>query len=406
MSIATLGLLQDLQLPQTPVPAPTRSAAPPVKVLHLINGEHFAGAERVQDLLALRLPEFGYAVNFVALKRGEFAERKTSTAPVSELAMRNGWDLRPALQLRKWVQEQGIELLHSHTVRSALIARTLATLTGLPWVHHLHSPTLRDTDQSTRNRWNAWLEKICLSTADRILCVSESLRAYAATAGFPVHRISVVRNGVPDQGPLTTRPSPAGVWKLGMVALFRPRKGLEVLLQALAELRSEGHALHLTALGKFESPEYEQSIQKLVQQYQLQSHITWKGFVTGIPAELKQLDALVLPSLYGEGLPMVILEAMAAGLPVVATRVEGVTEALQDGIDGLIAEPQSASDLAAKLRELFTGRHDWQTLRTNAYRRFVLEFSDQAMAAGVADAYRQVLAQRSANTQSPSRQLR
>jgi len=113
-----------------------------------------------------------------------------------------------------------------------------------------------------------------------------------------------------------------------------------------------------------------------------------------VPLALSKLDVMLLPSLYGEGLPMVVLEAMAAGLPVVATAVEGTPEAIRDGVDGLLAEPASAASLAAQVERLVTGEFNWHACAAAARVRHAEAFSDWAMSRGVADVYRQVLAER------------
>ncbi|MBN1591036.1 MAG: glycosyltransferase family 4 protein, partial [Pirellulales bacterium] len=99
----------------------------------------------------------------------------------------------------------------------------------------------------------------------------------------------------------------------------------------------------------------------------------------------------VLPSLFGEGLPMVILEAMASGVPVVASRVEGIPETVRDQRDGLIVEPGDPRSLARAVRKFIDGRVDWDVLRQSALRRHAELFSDHAMAAGTAEVYRRVL---------------
>ena len=78
-------------------------------------------------------------------------------------------------------------------------------------------------------------------------------------------------------------------------------------------------------------------------------------FPSDVPAELGAMDLLVLPSLFGEGLPMVVLEAMAAGVPVVATRVEGVPEAIGDGVNGVLAAAGHAADLARAIARVVRG---------------------------------------------------
>lgn len=180
-------------------------------------------------------------------------------------------------------------------------------------------------------------------------------------------------------------------WTLGTVALFRPRKGMEVLLEALAELRAQGLPVRLRAVGGFETPEYEREVKFLAEKLGLADAIDWTGFTEDVDRELAEMDLFVLSSLFGEGLPMVVLEAMAAGVPVVATRVEGVPEAIRDRRDGLLAEPGDPGSLARAIGRVVRGEVDWHALRTTARKRHADTFSDRSMAAGVADVYRRVL---------------
>ena len=103
------------------------------------------------------------------------------------------------------------------------------------------------------------------------------------------------------------------------------------------------------------------------------------------------MDAFVLPSLYGEGLPMVVLEAMAVGIPVVATEVEGVPEVISDKEHGLLVKPGSVDELSQALALLVSGEVNAELLRMNAHQRQKEYFSDASMAKGVAQVYRKVL---------------
>ena len=172
-----------------------------------------------------------------------------------------------------------------------------------------------------------------------------------------------------------------------MVALFRPRKGLEVLLEALAGIRNLGHDVRLTAVGPFETTAYQTQILKRVTQAGLDQAIRWRGFQSDVPRELVGCDLFVLPSLFGEGLPMVVLEAMAAGVPVVASRISGIPEAIRDGQDGLLFPAGEPAALVAVLLRVIRGEVDWQGLRVSAHARQAQDFSARNMARGVAGVY-------------------
>jgi glycosyltransferase involved in cell wall biosynthesis len=363
-----------------------------IHALHLVNGEHYAGAERVQDLLARQLPKFGCAVGFVCVKPRRFPAARESTAPLVEMPMRGRFDLRGVKRLAALVQNNGYNLIHAHTPRTALVGRLAARRAGVPFVYHVHSPAGRDSTRRLLNRINAMVEWGSVRDADRLIAVSPSLKRYMIGQGIAAERVTCVPNGVPSAGIAHDRRPPNGTWMLGTVALFRPRKGIEILLEALAVLRSRDVNVRLRAVGGFETPVYESTVRSLAERLGLADAIDWIGFTRGINRELAKIDVLVLPSLFGEGLPMVVLEAMAAGVPVVASRVEGVPDAVAHRQTGLLVEPSSVSQLARAVEEMVAGGVDYAVLSRASRRRHAELFSDTTMAAGVAAVYREVLA--------------
>ena len=368
------------------------SAQPPMRVLHLVNGEFYAGAERVQDLLALALPTHGYQVSFACLKDGQFAARRRSQqAPLYSMPMGSRLDLRSCARLARLLRAENFRLLHTHTPRSALIGRLVATWTRVPMVHHVHSPAERDTEQGWRNARNALAENFSLRGARRLIAVSASLEQRLLQHGFPAARVRCIPNGVPVGERLRREYRPGEELTLGMIALFRPRKGIEVLLQAMAQLQQQGARVRLHAVGPFETPEYERSVLELAQRLNVAGAVTWAGFRSDMAAEFRRMQLFALPSLYGEGMPMVVLEAMAAGLPIVSTRVEGIPEVVRHGQDGLLAEPSDPTDLAAALLRFVRGEVDAAAMGDSGWQRQRERFSDLSMAAGVAGVYREVL---------------
>jgi glycosyltransferase involved in cell wall biosynthesis len=362
------------------------------RVLHVINGEHYAGAERVQDLLAQSLPRFGFEAGFACIKPGQFAElRRAQNTPLYKMPMRNRIDLRVALKIARLVRLERYSLIHCHTVRTALVGSLAAKLAGVPLVYHVHSPMSRNTDRLWLNRINSIVERLSLRRASRLIAVSESLKEHMVRQGFDPSLVTVVHNGVPTLYEIPFRTPPRGQWTLGTAALFRPRKGMEILLHALSLLQGGGVRLRLRAVGRFESADYEQKIHVLAEKLGLKDVIEWTGFTGDVTTELFRMDLFVLPSLFGEGLPMVVLEAMAAGVPVVASDVEGISEAVRHGQDGVIVPPGDSTRLAESLMDVIAGKYDWHTMRDSALARQAHLFSDRSMAEGVAGMYRQIL---------------
>jgi glycosyltransferase involved in cell wall biosynthesis len=377
--------------------APVERKPGSIFALHLVNGEHYSGAERVQDLLARQLPQFGCEVGFACVKPERFPEaRETKTAPLVEMPMRWRFDLRIVKQLAKLCRDEGYDLIHAHTPRTALVGRLAARKAGVPFVYHVHSPAGRDSTRRVFNWINGAAEWAAVRGADRLVTVSPSLRDYMIARRIPAERIVCVPNGVPASGYLVERQVPTGTWTLGTVALFRPRKGIEVLLEALAALRSRNLNVRLRAVGGFETNIYKAEVLGLAERLDLAEAIDWIGFTRNVNRELAKMNLFVLPSLFGEGLPMVVLEAMAAGLPVVASHVEGVPAAVAHRETGLLVEPGSVSQLARSIEEVIAGELDYAELGRRARQRHAEQFSDVKMAEGVADVYRQVLAARAA----------
>lgn len=369
----------------------SNTARQTLRVLHVVNGEHYAGAERVQDLLAARLPEFGVEVAFACIKPKRFPEaRQCQSTPLVNFPMRSRFDLRPAWRLARMVREERFDLIHTHTPRAAMVGQIAARLAGVPLVHHVHGHTAVEVGQGWRTWLSAKAEKYSLAGAAAVIAVSPTAAQYISRWGVRRERIHLVPNGVPARKQFSSRPIPR-MWTIGAIALFRPRKGLEVLLEAIAILRRQGQAVQLRVVGGFETSAYQDEVRRLSQQMGIAPFVEWRGFRQDVDAELDALDLLVLPSVLPEGMPMVLLEALASGVPPLGSRVDGITDVIEHGRNGLLFEPGSAASIAEAVAAVINGRHDWRQLRRNAMTSHAERFSDRGMASGVADVYRKVL---------------
>ena len=183
--------------------------------------------------------------------------RKSRDAPLYDVPMWTKFDSAGRGSGAASSATAAIGIIHGHTVRTALIGSVAAAMTGVPMVYHAHSPASHDTTRRWTNRLNGLVERLSLRRVSRVIAVSQAMAEHIAGEGFDPARITVVPNGVPVAGRLCpTAHAPADRWTLGVVALFRPRKGIEVLLDAMAILRRQGLPVHLRAVGTFESPDY------------------------------------------------------------------------------------------------------------------------------------------------------
>ena len=365
------------------------------RVLHVVMGDVYAGAERVQDLLALRLPSLGHELHFACLKPGLFERVRRCDVPLDHFPMRGRLARQVALDIaRRWPAGH-FDLVHSHTLRSSLVARWLARLWGVPHVRHLHSATARDTEHRVRNWLNHQVERrLIFPAVDHFVCVAPTLADELRRQGVPADRVSVIPNGVPavDASADWTPPAPAQPWVIGAVALWRPRKGLAVLLHALQRLRQQGLAVQLRVIGAFVPADHGLQMRALAQRLGVADHVVWAPFTDAVAAALQPCHLFALPSLYGEGLPMVVLEAMALGRPVVASDVEGVALALDHGRVGRLVPPGDADALAQALRQLMTQPGQAGELAAAARHHQQQHFSDEAMARAVSALYERVRA--------------
>ena len=147
----------------------------------------------------------------------------------------------------------------------------------------------------------------------------------------------------------------------------------------------------MIAVGDFETTDYETHLKNLTREYSLESCVEWLGFQTDVNRFLQQSDLFVLPSLFGEGMPMVLLEAMAVGIPVIGTDVEGVPEVVRDGINGRIAAAGDATSLSTAISSFLSGQLSWSRVRASVIERQRWVFSAQSMAQGVARIYNGLL---------------
>ena len=199
----------------------------------------------------------------------------------------------------------------------------------------------------------------------QVICITDFTRRYLIdTYEIPAERVSLIYQGTdiatfsPDPARETEArqryPVPPDAFPvLGNVGSFEHRKGQVALLEAMAQAREALPTVQLLLVG--DGPD-EALLQQEVAELGLQDNVTFFPFTREPVFVFEVLDALVLSSLYKEGLPNVLLEAMAMGLPVVSTRLAGTPEVVHDGETGLLVEPGDVTALAQAITQLGADR--------------------------------------------------
>jgi glycosyltransferase involved in cell wall biosynthesis len=246
--------------------------------------------------------------------------------------------VRVARGLRAW----GADLVHTHGHFAGVAGRLAARLLGHPTlIHHLHT-----TDPTLRRR-HIRLERLLGRGTHRIVCCSAAVAEHAARVlQVPAARLEVVWNGI-EPAPIV---EPAAACRrlgdpprplVGCVGSLTPHKGQAVLLRAFASLPAP---LRRGTLALFGEGEERRSLEALAAELGLAGSVLLPGARADVRGLLPGLDLLVAPSIDREGLGVAVLEGMDAGLPVVASRVGGLPEAIEEGVTGLLVP---AGDVAA-----------------------------------------------------------
>ena len=247
----------------------------------------------------------------------------------------------------------GARRLHNHFADSSCsVAMLAAGMAGVPFSFTLHGPA----EFFDAHRWRIDAK---VARADVVACISHFARSQAMLFCDQAHwdRLRIVHCGVdpdrlPAAGPVAARPGAEGGGgpRILFVGRLAGVKGAPLLLDAAARLAGRHPGLTLTFVG--DGPE-RAGLEARAAALGLGARTEFTGYLgqEGVAARLAQADVLALPS-FAEGVPVVLMEAMAAGLPVVTTRIAGIPELVEDGVSGLLVPPGDGDALAAALDRL------------------------------------------------------
>jgi glycosyltransferase involved in cell wall biosynthesis len=342
-----------------------------VKVLQLISSGGYYGAENMLLNLCASQQEAGcenslllfYNVHAPNIEFYERARRNGISVRMVHCQGRADW--RAVRQIEEYIEQDGIDLLHTHGYKADLYGYVAARRSHKPIVATCHNWVGGTAALGIYNR----IDRMALKRFNSLAAVSEPVAQRLLDSGVSGRKIKTIANGINVEPFAHAQPLPAltfgGHKIVGMVARLDLQKGFEYLLRAVRELCGIFRELKVVIVG--EGPD-RKLIEDMIWQYSLESNVILAGQQTDMPGVYAAMDIFVLPSL-SEGLPMTILEAMAASKPAIATRVGAVPSVIKHGETGLLVDPRDVDGLRDALARLLSqpdlcrrmgaAGHDW-----------------------------------------------
>jgi glycosyltransferase involved in cell wall biosynthesis len=370
-----------------------------MKLFYLITDLEIGGAQTMllQVLRHLNYDRFSPVVAcFYGGNSSLAGDVRMLGVPVIDLGMRAKWRLDGFWRLYRVLRRERPFILHASLFHANIPARLLGRLARVPviitWRQNI---SIGGQWRERINRWTAPLD-------DHVTAVCQLARqAELEGTAVPPHKISLIYNCID--------PTPFAVDKaaerakirqefkisstaplIGMVGRLHPQKGVRHLLDALPYMREHLPEIHLLIVG---DGELRGELQNQAQKQNLSEVVIFTGGRSNVPDILAALDLFVLPSLW-EGLPLAILEAMAAELPVVATAVGGVPELVIDGETGRLVAPGDALALAQAIVSILTHPAQAAAMGAAGWRRVMADFGAEPITQQLESLYTRLAARK------------
>ena len=328
----------------------------PIKVLQLISSGGYYGAERVVVQLAGALNQLGCRAVV-----GVFDNAHRPNLEIAEIARLNGldvevikcngkFDIRTTSAIRDCLSKGEFDVLHTHGYKADFYGYRAARTSGTKIVATSHNWPSRKFSL----RLYAAIDRLVLRYFDRVCAVSDEIKGVLERSGVPREMLSVVPNGIPvDQFSSGRQVLKAELGFqentiVGFVGRMSKEKGLEHLINIVPGLVAIAPSTRFVFVG--EGPE-RSALERLTRHLHVEENVLFLGRREDLADVYAGIDVFVLPSL-NEGMPLVLLEAMAAGRPVVATRVGEIPKIIKDGESGLLVEPGDEQGLRGAITQL------------------------------------------------------
>ena len=364
-----------------------------LRVMQLISSGGYYGAENMLLNLCASQEKSDcrnslvlfYNVHVPNVEFYELARRRGVSVRMIHCQGRADW--RAVRQIREYIHEDEVEVLHTHGYKADIYGYLAARRESKPVVATCHNWAGGTKALDIYNRLDRWV----LKRFNAIAAVSPLVREQLINSGISDRRIKVIDNGIDVEAfarPRMLNQSRMATEKvIGVVARLDLQKGFEYLFIAVHDLCRNVKGLTVVISG--EGPD-RPAIERMIERYGLQNNVVLAGQQSDMPAVYAAMDIFVLPSL-NEGLPMTVLEAMAAGKPIVATSVGAVPNVISEGESGLLVKPKDAVGLRHAIARLLDDSELGRRMGARAQEWVGRQYTSAAMALEYREMYEQVL---------------
>jgi glycosyltransferase involved in cell wall biosynthesis len=324
----------------------------------------------------------------------DILRRKAAAAdcPLTIIEDRGPLDFRTVQQVVKLCRSLNIQLLQTHDYKSNVVGLLARRFRRMAMSTMLHGWT----DMSGRMPLYKRIDQFSLRFFQSLICVSEDLVEECTRLKISKEKIHLVRNGIDThvfcrslsrkQAKLQVAASPDRIL-LGSVGRLSQEKGFVPLIQCVSELQREGYPIDLWIAG--DGPQ-RADLEKLIGEQGLGGSVRLLGQQENLHPFYQAMDSFVLNSIR-EGLPNVLLEAMAFGTPVIATAIAGIPHLVRDGQHGRLIQADSPAQLKSAILEFLKDPQLFADMSSKARERIQDEFSFDRRMEKVADIYRKIL---------------
>lgn len=365
-----------------------------MKILHVIDSEGLFGAEAMLVNLASEQRKLGLQPTILNMRMVDSSESSFESEAVSmgldfrSFSIKTGLDLPGAFKIIRFAVTNGYVLIHSHGYKpNILLGLMPKRLRRLSIVITLHGWT--SAGRFGKLLIYEWLDIKSLNNVDAVVAVSKATAAHSA-----LRRIKpcIIHNGIStidfeSKNRLADRRlvkfSENG-FTIGSIGRLSAEKGYRHLIEALRLVIQRGIDANLIIIGEGNERSF---LEQLIEKLKLTDRVLLPGYCTTARDYLPCLDVFVLSSLT-EGLPITLLETMQANVPIVATRVGGIPEVLENGKDGLLVEPRDPEKLADAISRIYHDSELRDKLMSCAYKKVITDYTAEKMALQYLEVYR------------------